>query len=79
MLEVLQALGGQVRVVAGVGGGGVTGLDMSAALALGQARGCDMDLLARVLPDAELAVLAHHSDDVDSETIEDDWNKEVGE
>lgn len=56
MFDVLQDLSGQLRWVAGMGGGGATGLDFNAALALGAARGCDMELLAEVLPAAEEAL-----------------------
>lgn len=67
MFEASQAVGGQLRTITGMGGGGPTGLDMGAALALGQAMGCDMELLAGVLPSVEGALLARAaSDDEDA-------------
>lgn len=47
--EVIRRLGGQVRV----GPAGVTGLDLSAALALAAAMGADNPLLIDLLPDIE--------------------------
>lgn len=63
MFEAVQAVGGQMRTIAGMTGGGPTGLDMTAALALGEAMGCDMELLAAVLPTAEGALLARAAGD----------------
>lgn len=56
-------LSGQLRFVAGMGGGGPTGLDMKAALALGEVRGCDMQLLADVLPELERVLVSQHARD----------------
>ena len=50
-------------------GGGPTGLDMQAALAFGQARGCDMDLLADVLPALETALMRRHADEDDEDRL----------
>ena len=72
MFETLKALGGQLRVAAGMSGGGPIGLDMGAGLALGAARGCDMELLADVLPAAERALLDAHA----GEAGEDDFGGE---
>lgn len=52
-----------MRIIAGRAGGGPTGLDMGASLAFGDAMGCDMELLAAVLPAVETALMARHSDD----------------
>lgn len=62
MFEATRALEGQMRTIAGMAGGGSTGLDMNAALGLGAAMGCDMELLAGVLPAVEAALLARQSD-----------------
>ena len=42
-------------------------LDAGAALALGEAKGCDMELLGGVLPDIEAALLARNAEDDISE------------
>ena len=63
VLETVQALGGQMRIIAGMGGAAAVGLDMGAALALGEAKGCDMELLAGVLPSLEAALMARHAGD----------------
>jgi hypothetical protein len=47
--EVIRRLGGQVRA----GPNGVTGLDLSAALALAAAMGADNPLLIDLLPEIE--------------------------
>lgn len=65
--ETALMLGGQMRFVGGMGGAGPTGLDMNAALALGEVRGCDMQLLADVLPALERALVARHRRDDDCE------------
>ena len=52
-----------MRVASGMSGGAPIGLDMNAALALGAARGCDMELLAGVLPAAESVLLSRHSEE----------------
>lgn len=60
---MLSGATGQLRTVSGgMGGGGVMGVDMNALLALGQARGCDMDLLADVAPDFETIILRAHAE-----------------
>lgn len=61
----MRNLHGQMRIIAGMGGGGATGLDMNAALAFGAAKGCDMELLADILPGTEAALMALQSDDTD--------------
>ncbi len=65
--ETALMLGGQMRFVGGMGGAGPTGLDMNAALALGDVRRCDMQLLADVLPALERALVAQHQRDDDCE------------
>ncbi len=65
-------LGGQLRIVGGMGGAGPVGLDFAAALAFGGARGCDQQLLADVLPALEGALLARHRQgDEDDEMMDE--------
>ena len=52
--EVLLACQGQLRLAAS---GHVTGIDMSTALRLGAARGCDRAVLSELLPAAEAGMV----------------------
>ena len=55
--DLVQRLGGQVRVVAGAQGGAVTGWDMSAALQLGAALGVAPRVIAELLPPIEAVMV----------------------
>lgn len=55
--DLVQRLGGQVRVVAGAEGGAVTGWDMSAALQLGAALGVAPRVIAELLPPIEAVMV----------------------
>ncbi|MBA4092254.1 MAG: hypothetical protein C0494_16915 [Sphingobium sp.] len=59
MWDVIAGCGRQLRA----GMGAPYGLDFGAALALGQARGVDMDLLAQALPHVEGILLDQMSTD----------------
>lgn len=76
MFETAKALGGQLRVIAGMGGGGAIGIDMGAALALGEAKGCDMELLGGILPEIETALLARNNEE---DTSDDFGNTNQGD
>ena len=55
--DLVQRLGGQVRVVASGQGGAVTGWDMSAALHLGSALGIAPRVIAELLPSIEAVMV----------------------
>ena len=55
--DLVQRLGGQVRVVASGQGGAVTGWDMSAALHLGAALGVSPAAVAELLPPIEAVMV----------------------
>ncbi|MEL7783752.1 hypothetical protein AAG607_12070 [Citromicrobium bathyomarinum] len=63
VFETAIALGGQLRFVSGMGGGGATGVDFAAATAFGEAKGCDRHLLADLLPIVETALLKRGRDE----------------
>ena len=55
--DLVQRLGGQVRVAAGISGGAVLGWDMGAALQLGAAFGLSPLILAELLPPIEAVMV----------------------
>ncbi len=55
--DLVQRLGGQVRVSGGMSGGAVLGWDMAAALQLGAALGLSPFILAELLPPIEAAMV----------------------
>jgi hypothetical protein len=58
--DVLLACQGQVRLAPS---GHVIGIDMGAALKIGNARGCDLDVLSELLPAAEAGLVEALSGD----------------
>jgi hypothetical protein len=58
--QVLLACQGQVRLAPS---GHVIGIDMDAALKLGAARGCDLELLSELLPATEAGLVEALSSD----------------
>lgn len=55
--DMVQRLGGQVRVAGGMSGGAVLGWDMAAALQLGTALGLSPLILAELLPPIEAVMV----------------------
>jgi hypothetical protein len=55
--DMVQRLGGQVRVAGGMSGGAVLGWDMAAALQLGVALGLSPLILAELLPPIEAVMV----------------------
>ena len=55
--DLVQRLGGQVRVAGGMSGGTVLGWDMGAALQLGAALGLSPLILAELLPPIEAVMV----------------------
>jgi hypothetical protein len=55
--DLVQRLGGQVRVVGGMGSGAVLGWDMGAALQLGIALGLSPLIIAELLPPIEAVMV----------------------
>jgi hypothetical protein len=55
--DLVQRLGGQVRVSGGLSGGAVLGWDMTAALQLGAALGLSPHILAELLPPIEAVMV----------------------
>ncbi|WP_233486436.1 DUF7697 family protein [Thalassobacter stenotrophicus] len=55
--DLVQRLGGQLRVVSGAGGGAVIGWDIGAALQLGAALGIRARVIGELLPPIEAAMV----------------------
>ncbi len=55
--DLVLRLGGQVRMVAGMGGAAFVGWDMAAALALAEALNVDPAMVAEILPAVEQAAM----------------------
>ena len=55
--DLVQRLGGQVRVAGGMSGGAILGWDMSAALQLGAALGFSPLVIAELLPPIEAVMV----------------------
>jgi isopentenyl diphosphate isomerase/L-lactate dehydrogenase-like FMN-dependent dehydrogenase len=64
--DLVQRLGGQVRVVAGASGGAVTGWDVSAALQLGAALGVAPRVIAELLPPIEAVMVRKVNEQIGS-------------
>ena len=56
--DLVQRLGGQLRILAGFGGVSVIGWDMAAVWPLADALGLDRWLVGQVLPEIEAAAVA---------------------
>ena len=63
--DLVQRLGGQVRVSGGVSGGAVLGWDMSAALQLGTALGLSPLIIAELLPPIEAAMVRNTNKEIE--------------
>lgn len=57
LFGVVRRMTGQMRVVVGMGGGGVIGWDMTAALALAEAMGVHRSIAADLLPALEAVMV----------------------
>ena len=55
--DLVQRLGGQIRVAGGMSGGAVLGWDMGAALQLGAALGLSPVIMAELLPPIEVVMV----------------------
>ena len=55
--DLVQRLGGQLRIAGGMSGGAVLGWDMTAALQLGAALGLSPHILAELLPPIEAVMV----------------------
>ena len=64
--DLVQRLGGQVRVAGGISGGVALGWDMGAALQLGAALGLSTLILAELLPSIEAVVVRKINEQVGS-------------
>ena len=68
--DLVQRLGGQVRVAGGVSGGAVLGWDMGAALQLGAALGLSPVIVAELLPPIEAVMVRKINEQVVSGGLE---------
>ena len=68
--DLVQRLGGQVRVTGGMSGGCVLGWDMTAALQLGAALGFSPLILAELLPPIEAVMVRKSNEQVGSGGLE---------
>jgi hypothetical protein len=68
--DLVQRLGGQVRVVGGMSGGAVLGWDMGAALQLGTALGLSPAIVAELLPSIEAVMVRKINEQVGSGGLE---------
>lgn len=62
--DLVQRLGGQIRVASGMSGGAVLGWDMGAALHLGAALGLSPLITAELLPPIEAVMVRNISDEM---------------
>ncbi|MDV7272089.1 hypothetical protein RYZ20_14430 [Thioclava sp. A2] len=62
--DLVQRLGGQLRITGGLGGGAVIGWDMAAALQLGAALGLSPLCLAELLPPIEAVMVRKISEEM---------------
>ena len=60
--DLVQRLGGQVRVAGGMSGGAILGWDMAAALQLGAALGLSPLIIAELLPSIEAVMVRKVND-----------------
>jgi hypothetical protein len=63
--DLVQRLGGQVRVAGGMSGGAVLGWDMSAALQLGAALGLSPLIIAELLPPIEAVMVRKTNEEIE--------------
>lgn len=63
--DLVQRLGGQVRVAGGMSGGAVLGWDMGAALQLGAALGLSPFILAELLPPIEAVMVRKTNEEIE--------------
>jgi isopentenyl diphosphate isomerase/L-lactate dehydrogenase-like FMN-dependent dehydrogenase len=63
--DLVQRLGGQVRVAGGVSGGTVLGWDMAAALQLGAALGLSPLIIAELLPPIEAVMVRKTNEEIE--------------
>ena len=68
--DLVQRLGGQVRVAGGMGGGAVLGWDIGAALQLGAALGLSPVIVAELLPPIEAVMVRKINEQVVSGGLE---------
>ena len=67
--DLVQRLGGQVRVTGGMSGGTVLGWDMGAALHLGSAFGLSPLIIAELLPPIEAVMVRKLSEQSSSSSL----------
>jgi hypothetical protein len=63
--DLVQRLGGQLRVAGGMSGGAVLGWDMGAALQLGAALGLSPLIIAELLPPIEAAMVRKTNEEIE--------------
>ena len=63
--DLVQRLGGQVRVAGGMNGGAVLGWDMGAALQLGVALGLSPPIIAELLPPIEAVMVRKTNEEIE--------------
>ena len=63
--DLVQRLGGQVRVAGGMSGGAVLGWDMGAALQLGAALGLSPLIIAELLPPIEAVMVRKTNEEIE--------------
>jgi hypothetical protein len=63
--DLVQRIGGQVRVAGGMSGGGVIGWDMAAALQLGAALGLSPLIIAELLPPIEAVMVRKTNQEIE--------------
>ena len=65
VLDLVQRLGGQMRIAGGMSGGAVIGWDMSAALQLGAALGLSPLIIAELLPPIEAVMVRKTNEEIE--------------
>ena len=63
--DLVQRLGGQVRVAGSMSGGAVLGWDMAAALQLGAALGLSPLIIAELLPPIEVVMVRKTNEEIE--------------
>ena len=63
--DLVQRLGGQIRVTGGMSGGAVLGWDMAAALQLGVALGLSPFIIAELLPPIEAVMVRKTNQEIE--------------
>jgi hypothetical protein len=63
--DLVQRLGGQVRVAGGMSGGAILGWDMAAALQLGAALGLSPLIIAELLPSIEAVMVRKTNEEIE--------------